>query len=86
MGFYSIYKILKDMLRTLFGKKFLKIIIVIILIFIILSIYNKCFAAIPTDFSSNFVYNGVTFHPNSSSVTNSFNSGVNSSPFTRSYG
>lgn len=86
MGFYSIYKILKDMLRTIFGNKILKIIIIFILIFTILFVYNECFAAIITDFSSNFVYNGVTFHPNSNQVGNSFNSGVNSSPFTRGYG
>lgn len=44
MGFYSIYKIFKDMLRTIFGNKILKIIIIFILIFSILFVYNKCFA------------------------------------------
>lgn len=35
MGFYSIYKIFKDMLCTIFGNKILKIIIIFILIFAI---------------------------------------------------
>lgn len=86
MGFYSLYKILKDMVRTIFGKKFLKITIIGILIFTIFFVYNECFAALPTDFTSNFVYNGVTFHPNNTQVGTSFNSGINSSPFTRCNG
>lgn len=86
MGFYNIYKILKDMIRTLFGKHFLKILIVAILIFTIFFVYNECFATIPTDFSSNFVYNGLTFHPSNNQVSSSFNSGVNRPPFTRSNG
>ena len=44
MGFYSFYKILKDMIRTLFGKKFLKILIIITLIIGVIFIYNECFA------------------------------------------
>lgn len=44
MGFYSFYKILKDMFRTIFGNKFLKIFFIIILIFIIITIKNACFA------------------------------------------
>ena len=44
MGFYSIYKIIKDMLRTIFGNKILKIIIIFILIFTILFVYNESFA------------------------------------------
>lgn len=83
MGFYNIYRILKDMIRTLFGKKFLKITIIVILIFTIFFVYNECFAAIPTDFSSNWSYNGLTFHPSNNQVSSTFNSGVNSSPFTR---
>ena len=44
MGFYNIYKILKDMLRTIFGNKILKAIIITLLIFIILTIKENCFA------------------------------------------
>lgn len=46
MGFYSFYKIIKDMLRTLFGNKILKAIIIILLFFIILSIKQKCFGVV----------------------------------------
>ena len=46
MGFYNIYKILKDMLRTVFGKNILKILIIIILFFIILTIKQKCFGVV----------------------------------------
>lgn len=66
------------MIRTLFGKKFLKIIIIFILIFIILFIYNKCFAI--TSFNPNFQYNGITY---TTSDISSWSSGINSSPFTR---
>lgn len=41
MAFYNIYKIIKDMLRTLFGRKFLKAIILILLITIALLIVDK---------------------------------------------
>lgn len=63
MGFYNIYKILKDMLRTLFGKRFLKITIIVILIFIIFFVYNECFAlsTIPP-----ITVDGVTFTFNDS--------------------
>lgn len=44
MGFYNFYKILKDMFRTVFGNKFLKILFVIIIIFIVITIKNACFA------------------------------------------
>lgn len=44
MGFYSFYKILKDMFRTIFGNKFLKVFFVIIIIFIVITIKNSCFA------------------------------------------
>lgn len=46
MGFYSFYKIIKDMLRTLFGTKILKIIIIVLLFFIILSIKQRCFGVV----------------------------------------
>lgn len=62
MGFYSFYKILKDMIRTLFGKNVLKILIIIILIIGVIFIYNECFAlsTIPP-----ISVDGVTFNFNS---------------------
>ena len=62
MGFYNIYKILKDMLRTIFGNKILKAIIITLLIFIILTIKENCFAlsTIPP-----ISVDGVTFNFNS---------------------
>lgn len=44
MGYYSFYKILKDMFRTIFGNKFLKILFIIIIAFIVITIKNACFA------------------------------------------
>lgn len=41
MGFYSIYKIIKDIIRTLFGKHALKLIIISIIISIILFTLDK---------------------------------------------
>lgn len=41
MGFYSIYKIIKDMIRTLFGNKILKIIIIFSIIFTIVFFSNR---------------------------------------------
>lgn len=41
MGFYSIYKIIKDVIRTLFGNKTLKIILIICIISIIAIFINK---------------------------------------------
>ena len=81
MGFYSFYKIIKDMFRTLFGNKILKIAIIIILFFIILTIKEKCFAI--TTFDPNFHLDNLTF---TTSNINSWSSGINSSPFTRFYG
>lgn len=78
MGFYSFYKILKDMVRTIFGKKILKITIIVILIFTIFFVYTECFAI--TTFNPNFQYNGLTFNINNKS---SWSSGINNSPFTR---
>lgn len=46
MGFYNIYKIIKDMLRTLFGNKILKMLIIVILFFIIITIKQKCFGVV----------------------------------------
>lgn len=79
MGFYNIYKILKDMIRTIFGRKVLKIITIFLLFLIILLICNKCFAI--TSFNPNFQYNGLTF---TTSNINSWSSGISSSPFTGS--
>lgn len=58
MGFYSFYKILKDMIRTLFGKKILKIIIILLLIFTIFFVYNECFAY---ELEPGFFNNNITF-------------------------
>lgn len=66
------------MLRTLFGKRFLKITIIVILIFTIFFVYNECFAI--TSFNPNFKYDGITY---STSNISSWSSGINSSPFTR---
>lgn len=41
MGYYSFYKIIKDIFRTIFGSKFIKFIFVFLIIFFILSIYNN---------------------------------------------
>lgn len=46
MGFYNIYKILKDMLRTIFGNKILKMLFIVILFFIIITIKQKCFGVV----------------------------------------
>lgn len=63
MGFYSFYKIFKDMLRTLFGNKFLKLFIITILIFTIFFVYNECFALSTIN---PITVDGVTFTFNSS--------------------
>lgn len=81
MGFYSIYKIIKDMLRTIFGNKILKAIFITLLFFIILTIKEKCFAI--TTFDPNFQVDNLTF---TTSNISSWSSGINSSPFTRFYG
>ena len=65
MGFYSFYKILKDMIRTLFGKNFLKILIIITLIIGVVFVYNECFAlsTIPP-----ITVDGVTFNFSSTTI------------------
>lgn len=45
MGFYSFYKIIKDMIRTIFGNTFLKIVLIIIIIMLIFGSLSSCFAA-----------------------------------------
>ena len=57
MGFYSLYKILKDMLRTLFGNTFLKIFLVIAIVFTVVFIYSEKTFAYST--SDNLTF---TFH------------------------
>lgn len=44
MGYYSLYKIVKDILRTVFGSKFLRILFILIIILFCSFIYNKVFA------------------------------------------
>lgn len=58
MGFYSFYKILKDMIRTLFGKNILKILIIFTLIIGVIFVYNECFAF---DLASGFFNSNVSF-------------------------
>ena len=41
MGFYSIYKIIKDVIRTLFGNKFLKLFIITTIILILMFVLNE---------------------------------------------
>lgn len=62
MGFYSFYKILKDMIRTLFGKNFLKILIIFTLIIGVIFVYNECFAY---DLAPGFFNNNITFEVSS---------------------
>lgn len=45
MGFYSIYRIIKDIVRTLFGNKFWKTILIIGLVLLFLFNFTKVFAA-----------------------------------------
>ena len=53
MGFYSFYKIFKDMLRTVFGNKFLKIFFIALIILSLIAIKNKVFATSSLTFSYN---------------------------------
>lgn len=59
MGFYSIYKIIKDIIRTLFGNKILKIIIILSIIFCVIFFFNKSsvFALNSTDYTSVTINN-----------------------------
>ena len=57
MGFYSIYKIIKDMITTLFGKHALKLIIICVIFSIILFSLDKKTQAYST--SDNLTF---TFH------------------------
>lgn len=59
MGFYSIYKIFKDMIKTLFGKGFLKILIIFIFLFLAYVIFASkgVFAATTYDFTMDYYYN-----------------------------
>lgn len=71
MGFYSFYKILKDMIRTLFGRNFLKLFIFTILILLVLFFLNSksVFALSPPSVTYNqethcIVYNNVDYKIN----------------------
>ena len=79
MGFYSIYKIIKDMIRTLFGKKFLKLFIIIIFIIIILFAINEknVFALSPANVTYNQSTHNVTY--------NNDNYKINDDVFTMPY-
>lgn len=54
MGFYSFYKIVKDVIRTIFGKRFLRIALIILIIMLVLGSLSNCFA------SSDFTYDDYT--------------------------
>ena len=41
MGFYSIYKIIKDVIRTLFGNKFLKLFLIVCIVFLVMTLVNN---------------------------------------------
>lgn len=76
MGFYSIYKIIKDMIRTLFGNKFLKLFIIVILIFSIILFTNSksVFAVTPVTLTynqetHNFTLNNTDYKVNDSVFT-----------------
>lgn len=45
MGYYSIYRIIKDIIRTLFGSKFLKIILILLIILMFLFNFTTVFGA-----------------------------------------
>lgn len=45
MGFYSFYKIIKDIIRTIFGRRFLKLFLIIIIFLICLGFFSSSFAA-----------------------------------------
>lgn len=64
MGFYSIYKIIKDVIRTLFGTKFLKIFIILIISLIILFFLNEkgVFAVSPTLLTYNQETHNITYN------------------------
>lgn len=46
MDFYNIYKIFKDLTRTFFGNKILKILLFLLLFIFIMFIKNECFATV----------------------------------------
>lgn len=54
MGYYSIYKIFKDIIKTLFGRRFFKFMLIFIIVTIILFIFNEkgVFAV-----DENYLYN-----------------------------
>lgn len=66
MGSYSFYKIIKDIIRTLFGNKFTRYLLIILIIFIIFSLKNNISygAYNQYDVSDNWdvTYNGTTYH------------------------
>lgn len=41
MGFYSIYKIIKDVIRTLFGNKFLKLLLIVCIVSLVIVLVNN---------------------------------------------
>lgn len=45
MGFYSFYKIIKDIIRTIFGNKFLKLVLILLIIMLVLSFFSNSFAS-----------------------------------------
>ena len=45
MGFYSFYKIVKDIIRTLFGNRFLKLVLIMLIIMLVLGSLSNCFAS-----------------------------------------
>ena len=64
MGYYSIYKIIKDVIRTLFGTKFLKLFIIFIIFFIVLFFLNVngVFAVSPTVLTYNQETHNITYN------------------------
>lgn len=61
MGFYSIYKIIKDMIRTLFGNKILKFIIITIILLILSLLLNNESKAYSTSDSLTFTFHNSTY-------------------------
>lgn len=59
MGYYSIYKIIKDIIRTLFNSKIMKYLLILIMIIIILFIFNNNFS-LSTNATYTYTYNNNT--------------------------
>ena len=74
MGFYSIYKIIKDIIRTLFGNKILKIILILLIIHLfILFFYQHNVFAISSDVLTTVTLNNSQYDVDLNYLTSQYN-------------